>query len=498
MSKISSLAKQTVWYGASNIFSRFLNYLLTPLLTSVFASDDYGKISTIFAYAAFLNILFTYGMETAYFRFIQKDEEEKVFSTGLLSLFFTTFFFTALLWILSPQIAGFIEIGDQPEYIRYMLLIVAFDTLTTLPFSKLRYHQRPVKFAVIKTLNILINIGIVLFFLYFCKNSEPGSYWNHFYSEEIGVGYVLIANLTASSITLLLLSRECIRVRRQWSFAYWKEMMQYSWPLIIVGFGGMANEMIDRFMLLKLGTGTTKEVLSEIGIYSANYKLAVLIVLFIQTFRMGAEPFFFSQSNQEDAPRIYARIMKFFVIACCFCFLGVTLFLDIWKYFMGSTHREYWSGLMIVPVLMFAKLFLGIYYNLSVWYKLKNKNLTGAWITLSGVLITVGVNWLFIPSIGYWACALATLCCYGWMMVVSAILGEKHYPIPYEWKKISLYIITCAALFMLYFFLRQSIENHWLLHTTSLLLSALFLILVAVRERAELSRLPYVGRYFQR
>jgi len=495
LSGIKTLAKQTVWYGASNIFSRFLNYLLTPLLTSVFISADYGKISTLFAYAAFLNIIFTYGMETAYFRFIQQQPEKKVYNTAFSSILISTLIITTLFWVLTPQIASFLEIPDHPEFIRWMLLIVAFDTLAVLPFSKLRYQGRPVKFAIIKTANIMINIGLVLFFLYLCKNSPDSSYWSGFYDKEIGVGYVMIANLVASIITLILLFGEIVTFRWELNPSFWKTLMKYSWPLLIVGFGGMVNEMIDRFMLLKLYNGTSQEALSQIGIYSANYKLAVLIVIFIQTFRMGAEPFFFSQSSSEEAPKTYARILKFFVIACCGCFLAVTLFLDVWKYFMGNTHKEYWSGLLIVPVLMLSKIFLGIYYNLSVWYKVTNKNLYGAWITITGVLVTVIVNYLLIPVWGYWACALATVCCYGWMMIASAVTGQKFYPVPYNWGKITLYILCSLTLFFCYFLIRNNTENLLTLHLSSAGFILLFLILVLRTERNELRKMPFIGRY---
>jgi len=498
LSGIKTLAKQTAWYGASNILSRFLNYLLTPLLTSVFASADYGKISTLFAYAAFLNIVFTYGLETAYFRFIQQEPEKKVYNTAFSSILISTLLITSVLWFSSDAIASFLEMPSNPEYIRWMLLIVAFDTFAVLPFSKLRYSGRPIKFAFIKSSNIIINIGFVLFFLYFCKNSETGTFWSDLYDPNDGVGYVLIANLIASIVTLVLLTGEISVFRWELNPSFWKTLMKYSWPLLIVGFGGMVNEMIDRFMLLKLYSGNTEEALSQIGIYSANYKLAVLIVIFIQTFRMGAEPFFFSQSSNEDAPKTYARIMKFFVIACCVCFLGVTLFLDIWKYFMGSTHREYWSGLLIVPVLMLSKIFLGIYYNLSVWYKVTNRNLTGAWITVTGMLVTVVINFLLIPYWGYWACATATVCCYGWMMIVSAILGQKYYPVPYPWLKIALYIILTLSLFFCYYFLREWIKPGWALHLSSIGLCLVFLTIILRSEKKEFRKLPVVGRFFQR
>lgn len=496
MSSVKKLAGQTIWYGFSSIFGRFLNYLLTPLLATIFASAEYGKITTLFAIAAFLNILYTYGLETAYFRFSTNVPESKVYNTATSSILLTTGLLTVVLLFLSKSIADFLEIPQHPEYVQWVLWIVALDTLAVLPFSKLRFEGRPRKFAFIKILNILINIGLILFFLVVCKNAVQGSFLASLYSGETGIGYVILANVAASAVTLLLLYKELFSFRFQIDTQFWKELMNYSWPLIIVGLGGMVNELIDRFMILKLYPGTTEEAYSQSGIYGANYKLAVLIVLFIQAFRLGAEPFFFKQSTQDNAKRIYARVMKFFVLACCFCFLGVVLFLDIWKYFMGRSHPEYWTGLKVVPILMLAKLFLGVYYNLSVWYKLTNRNLTGAWITLGGAAITIIINFIFIPVIGYMACAIATLCCYGFMMIVSYKLGQTHYPVPYPWKKLTAYVVICLLLFGIHQLAISYIVSLWFSHLFALALISAFAVFVIRIEKKEFQNLPVVGKYF--
>lgn len=497
MSNIKQLAEQTIWYGLSSIAGRFLNYLLTPLLLTIFASVAYGKISTLFAIAAFLNIIFTYGMETAYFRFAAREPEAKVFQTAFTSLLISTLLLSFLLWAGSHGIARFLEIPDQPQYVQWVVLIVALDTLAVLPFARLRHQGRPHKYAFIKILNILTNIGLLLFFLVLCKNAPAGSWLQSFYSPAIDLGYVLLANVAASALTLLLLAQEWKGYRAGVQTVFLKELLLYSWPLIIVGFGGMVNEMIDRFMLLKLYPGGTAAAYAQSGIYSANYKLAVLIVLFIQAFRLGAEPFFFRQSTQNNAPQTYARVMKFFVLACCLCFLGVTLFLDVWKYFMGRTHPEYWTGLKVVPILMLAKLFLGVYYNLSVWYKLTNRNLTGAWITLGGAGITVLINLLLIPSLGYMACAIATFFCYGFMMVISYQLGQKYYPIPYAWKQLAAYVLVAVLLFALHQLSIYVYEPLWFRHSMGVVLGAVFLVFVGKTEQKELALLPVVGRYFK-
>ena len=494
MSSVKKLAGQTLWYGVSSIFGRFLNYLLTPILATIFAATDYGKITTLFAIAAFLNIFFTYGLETAYFRFSAKDDEKKVYNTSVSSIVLTTAILTTILLSLSNSIAQFLEIPDHPEYVRWVIIIVAIDTLCLMPFCKLRFEGRPRKFATIKVLNILTNVGLVLFFLVLCKNAIPGSFLGKFYSPSIGLGYVIIANLIASVVTLLLLAKELFKFKFRIDKKFWKELMTYSLPLIIVGFGGMINELIDRFMILKMYPGTTDEAYSISGIYGANYKLAVLIVLFIQAFRLGAEPFFFKQSTSENAQRTYARVMKFFLLACCFCFLGVVLFLDVWKYFMGKSHPEYWTGLKVVPILMLAKLFLGVYYNLSVWYKLTGKNLIGAWITLGGAAITIIINFIFIPTLGYMACAIATLCCYAFMMIASYKLGQKYYPIPYAWKKLTAYVVICVALFGLHQLTLYFTENNYIKHSVGILLFGAFTFFILKVEKKEFQKIPYLNK----
>lgn len=494
MSSIKKLAGQTFWYGTSSIFGRFLNYLLTPLLATIFAAADYGKISTLFAIAAFLNIIYTYGLETSYFRFTSQHDERKVYNTCSSSIIVTTALLTLILYWATPSIAAFLEIPNNPEWVLWVVAIVALDTLCVMPFAKLRFQGRPMKYAAIKIANILINVGLVVFFLVVCKNANPDSFLGFLYNPSIGLGYVILSNLIASAATLLFLSKELLQFRFRPDKKFWGEMLSYSWPLIIVGFGGMVNEMIDRFMILKLYPGTTEQAYFQSGIYSANYKLAALIILFIQAFRLGAEPFFFKQSTESTAQKTYARVLKFFVITCCFCFLGVVLFLDLWKYFMGTTNLEYYTGLKIVPVLMLAKIFLGIYYNLSIWYKLTNRNLTGAWITLGGAAVTILFNWIFIPIWGYVACAIATLLCYAFMMVTSYLLGQKFYPVPYAWKKMLAYIGVCIILYLIHAGIRAISPSVWVNHGAGIILAGLFALLVLRVEKKEIERIPYLRK----
>lgn len=501
MGGIKQLANQTLWFGLSNILGRFISYLLTPILLYSYHADKFGDISILFASAAFLNIVFTYGMETSYFRFNQVEDEKKVFNTAFSSLLLSTILFSFLLIPQAQQLANLMQQSEHPDFVVWVIAIVALDTLSVLPFSKLRHAGRPRKFALIKLANILINVGLAAFFLLLCKPAQEagnGSFIGGLYDPAIGIGYVFLAQLLASIITLVLLFKEWKDFRPVFDKKLFTELMIYSMPLIVVGFGGMINETIDRFMLLLRFSGTVQEAKAANGIYSANYKLAILIVIFIQTFRMGAEPFFFKNASSVNAKNTYARIMNLFVVACCFCFLGVVLYLDIWKHFMSvKKHPEYLQGLVVVPILMLSKIFLGIYYNLSIWYKLTNKTSTGAVITIVGALITVLINYLFIPSMGFLACAWATVACYGTMMLMSYFMGQRHYPIPYEWKKVLAYIGLSVCLYLVHTLIRANTENTWLVHGSASLLLVIFTLIVLFREKTELIKVPLVKKLYR-
>ena len=489
MSSIKKLAGQTIWYGLSNVAARFLNYLLSFLHVYLFDTSEYGDVSLFYANAALLSILFTYGMETAYFRFVQQEKEEgAVYSTGFMSLLGTTLILSTILIIYRQPLADFMKIGDRPEWITWLSVIVAADTLTALPFAVLRQQNRPRKYAMVKVANIFLTIGLQLFFFWLYPKLS---------GKTVDIGYVFLANLIASLATLLFLGKELLQVK--WTFhpSLWKQMMVYALPLIVVGFGGMINETIDRQLILRFYEGTVEEAKSANGIYSANYKLAILIVLFIQAFRMGAEPFFFQQAKDKNAPKTYARVMKFFVLACCLCFLFIVLFLDLWKSFITTRYPEFGFGIMVVPILALSKVFLGIYYNLSIWYKLTDKNMYGALITIGGAAITVVVNILLIPRIGYFGSAIATFLCYGFMMVSSFILGQKFYPIPYAWRKLVAYIAIALFLFGVHQGIRTYVELTWVVHLAGIALFGLFVWFMGRVEWKEFSRMPLIGKFYR-
>jgi len=497
MSGIKKLAGQTLWYGASSIAARFLNYLLTPYLTYQMATNAYGDMSILYAAIPFLNVIFTYGLETAYFRYATtKEQHEQVYNTATISLIFSTAILTTLLILFNKQFATLLLIPAHPEYFTYSALIIGFDALTTLVFARLRYEGRPVKFASVRIAGIVINIASVFFFLSVCPKlyeQNPHSFIHAFYNPDYKVGYVIIANLIQSVATFLLLSKDFFSFKWQFNAKLWKDIILYSSPLILVGFAGMINETFDRIMLGWWSPAATlTEAKAQVGIYSACYKLSILITLFVQAFRMGAEPFFFKSAQEQQPQKIYARVMKFFVIVICLMFLFVMLFLDIWRHFIG---KNYWAGLKVVPILLLANMFLGIYYNLSIWYKLSNKTIAGAWITVIGAVITLLINYIFIPKFSYMACAWATFFCYGSMMVVSFVWGQKNYRVPYAWKKLVAYILISVAMYGVYTLFTHFDFDMWANRGFALLLLFLFGLLIVNVERKEFQKMPYIGKF---
>ena len=461
MSNIKKLASQTIWYGLSSIAARFINYLLTPFLTysSHIKTSDFGKMGLIYSALPVLSVLFTYGFETAYFRFSANEKyKDSIYSTTFISLLCSTIFLTSLLWANQSSLANATGLSAFPQLIQYSILIIAFDTLSAIPFARLRQEGKPIKFAFIKIAGITINMLVTWFFIGYCAgkvDQNPDSLLYLLYDKDANpIEYVLLANLIQSVLTLILLYAEVAQLQFRFNAALWLKMLKYSLPLLIVGFGGIINETFDRIMLSKWLPGTQDFKEEQVGIYNACYKLSILITLFIQAFKMGAEPFFFKQQESANPQRTYARVMKFFILVITFMFLMVSLYLPIWQYFIGPQYRV---GLSVVPILLLANIFLGIYYNLSVWFKLSNNTIYGTYITLIGTAITIVINYLFIPYFGFIASAWATFLCYGTMMVLSFIWGQKHYYIPYAWKKLVAYMVIVILLF----FIHKGISGIW-------------------------------------
>jgi len=461
-------------------------------------------MSLMYAAIPFLNVIFTYGIETAYFRFATKAEYKKdIYSTAIISILSSTFFLTVLLVLSRFSLAHFLRIDDHPEFITYAALIIAFDTLTTLPFAKLRLEQRPRKYALIRISSVILQVIAVYFLLSVCPRlakGSPNGFFGTFYKPEYGVGYYMIANLMASVFAFVFLYKEFFSFNFKFNKKVWTAMMIYSLPLIIAGFGGMINETFDRIMLSWLAPGNIMAAKDQVAIYSACYKLSILITLFIQGFRMGAEPFFFKQAEGQNPQKVYARVMKFFVITITVMFLVVALYLDIWKYFLSTDPKKlqiYWTGLKVVPILLLANMFLGIYYNLSIWYKLTHKTIAGAYITLIGAGLTLLINFMFIPYFGYMACAWATFLCYFSMMVISFIWGQKDYKIPYAWKKLSAYIVIVVLLFFIHRAFTHFFAGNIINFISATFLLLLYIWFVLNVEWKEFQKMPVVGKYFK-
>ena len=408
-------------------------------------------VGELYAYVSFLNILLTYGMETALFNF-SRDESirDKVYSTALLSLVGTSFLFLLPGLLLAEGGADWLGYPDKGEIISAIIIILVTDALCSIPFAKLREQNKAGRFAFLKTLNILINIFINVFFLWFCKNEYDAvkgeecslSVWGALYNPAIGIGYIFIANAIANLCTLALLLPSYLKVQLRFDSAIWKKMFRYALPLILVGLAGMVNETLDRVLIKYLVT--TGDGLQQVGIYGACYKIAILMTIFTQAFRYAAEPFFFSHEKESDSRKTYSHVMTWFVIACSVIFLGTLMNLSWIQKFIGASYR---SGLHVVPILLFANICLGIYFNLSIWYKLTGKTQFGALLTLFGAAITIGINVAFIPKFGYVASAWATLACYAAMMVFSWLFGNKHFPVNYDLPRILGYLLLSVALY---------------------------------------------------
>jgi O-antigen/teichoic acid export membrane protein len=486
LNPIKKLAGQTAIYGLPTILGRFLSYLLVFLQVRVFKQPDkFSVVPEFYAYVSFLFIILTYGMETAYFRYSLKQKENKsVYPTTLLSILISTSVFILFVLIFSQTIATKIGYPAHPEYIVWFGWILALDTLAAIPFAKLRIENRPVRFAFIKSLNIFTWIFLQIIFLFtlpwLLKNPQYKLLYtisNFIYNPKIGVGYIFISNLVASVLTIVFLAPQYLKTKYTFDKKLWKEMFNYAWPLLILGLAGIVNETFDR-ALMKWIIPPSNNPQMQLGIYGVCYKLSIIMTLFITTFRFAAEPFFFSHASQSDSKQIYSTVMNWFMIVCSFIFLGVMLNINILKYLITSS---YWPGLKIVPVLLIANMFLGIFYNLSIWYKLTDRTKLGALVSIIGAAITIILNFLLVPVMGYMGAAWATLACYFSVMVISYILGQKYYPIQYNLGKFFLYLGSALLLYGLNTLIKQN-ETLLIIITNNLFLIPLMLLIIKVEK----------------
>ena len=509
MNNIKKLARQTAVYGISSVVGRILNYLLVPLYTRLFTPSEYGVVTELYAYVAFLVVFLTYGMETAFFRFSKKENEHKVFSTALISLFVSSSIFVLLITMSSSFIAQKIGFGILKEYINYFAVIVGIDAVSAIVFAKLRKQERATRFVLFKLLGILTNITLNLYFVWF---------------QGKGIEYIFISNLISSVLVAICLVPEIINIKTEFNFYVWRKMIYYGLPLLVAGLAGVANETLDRVMIkqishpnqvyeryltqqntndAKIKSGETQNYIldeinsygddniklskktkqfinkaraSELGLYGAFYKLSILMILFIQGFRFAAEPFFFSHSKKNGDKKVYADIMKYFIICMAFIFLFIIIFYDFFVSFLGEGFRQDDRGFKVLSILLLANFLLGVFFNLSVWYKLTDKTKFGAYLSIGGATVTILFNLLLIPKFGFIGSAWTTLLCYFCMVLSSYFLSKKYFYIPYNIKRISFYIAVMLIIYGLILILKLNL-------LTNTLFLLVFMIFVYILEK---------------
>lgn len=481
MNEIKQLAGQTAIYGLSSFLPRFLNYLLVPFYTRIFLPPEYGIITEFYAYVTFLLILLTYGMETGFFKFSGTEiKKGSVYSTSLISVLFTSVFFILIVSYLREDISYAMGYPGNAEYVLWFAVILGLDAFNAIPFAYLRNQNKALTFSMLKVISVLLNILFNIFFLVIMPNliqHDIPELLKVIYDENIGVGYVFISNLIATVMTTLMLIPYVIKAKLQFSLPLLVRMLKYSLPLMIAGFVGNVNEALDRIILKHLLPDNV-DALGALGIYGANIKVAVLMMLYIQMFRYAFEPYFFQKGGGQDAKEVYAEILKFFVLFGLIILVGIVLFLDLIKFIIDE---NYWGGLEIVPVLLFANLFLGIFYNLSVWYKIKNLTQYGAYLAVFGAVITVLINFTLVPEFGYHASAWARFICYFLMVMLSYFIGRKFLKINYPVKKIGHYAVIAGIIVLLA--LNIEFENLVLNNAIRIIILGLFIKYIDSREK---------------
>jgi len=479
-SGMKKLAKDTAVYGLSSIIGKFLNWCLVPMYTRVLDSTaEYGVVTHLYGITALLMVILTYGMETGFFRFANKKEENPttVYSTSLIALLITSLLFVVLCWVFITPISNGLGYADYPEFIKLLAIIVAMDAFCSIPFAYLRYTNRPIRFASIKLLFIFLNIGFNLFFLLLCpyihKTNPHLIDW--FYKESNGLWYLFFSNFLGTSIMLLALLPELFGFKYKFDKALLKRILQYSLPILPLGIMGIFNQTADKIMFPFLFEDKTYAN-EQLGVYGACFKIAVVMVMFAQAFRFAYEPFIFAKNKTEnsDNTKAYAEVMKYFIIFGLLIFLGVMFYIDILKYFVDAAYFE---GIKVVPIVMVGELFFGIYFNLSFWYKLIDKTRYGAYFSGIGSIVTITIIVIFAPIYGYMACAWASFACNLTMMMISYFMGQKHFPVKYDLKNIGLYFVLAGAIYMIG--MQIQVENiliRLLLRTSLLAIFMAFLI----------------------
>lgn len=477
MAGLKSLAKETAIYGVSSIVGRFLNYLLVPVYTIALpaSSGGYGVVTNIYAWVALILVLLTCGMETGFFRFANKGQDDpmRVYSTTLLSVSIGSLVFVALGLLFLEPIAGWLEYGEHPWYIGMMMIVVAMDAIQSIPFAYLRYKKRPIKFAALKLLFIFLNIALNLFYYVILEGND--------------VGYAFLFNLVCTSVVIVCMIPELRGFTYVLDKELLKRMLRYSLPLVILGVAGILNQVADK-IIFPFVYPDEAEATIQLGIYGAASKIAMIMAMFTQAFRFAYEPFVFGKSKEKDSREMYAQAMKFFIIFTLLAFLAVMFYLDILRHVIG---RDYWDGLRVVPIVMAAEIFMGIYFNLSFWYKLIDETRWGAYFSLTGCIILILMNIFLVPKYGYIACAWAGFTGYGVAMLLSYFVGQKKYPIQYDLKAIGMYVLLAAVLYVAAEYV--SIDNIYLRMAYRTVLLLLFIAYVVKRD-LPLNQIPILNK----
>ena len=461
MSEMKSLAKDTAIYGLSSIIGKFLNYLLVPLYTYVLArTDDYGIVTNLYAWTALLLVLLTYGMETGFFRFANREDYDPktVYKTAFITLLCTSALFSMLVIIFHQPLANVLGYPDHSEFVEMMFATVAVDAFACIPFAYLRYQKRPIAFASLKLLFVLLNIGFNIFFLVFLGKND--------------VYYIFLSNILATFIQTACLLPMTLPKGGRYDFSVLRDMLRYSLPLLVLGVAGIMNQTLDRILFPYLYTGADAQ--AQLGIYGACFKVAMVMMMFTQAFRYAYEPFVFAKHKDRHSVEAYADAMKYYIIFSYLILLGVIFYLDIFRYIVSSA---YWDGLKIVPVVLWTYVFQGIYFNLSFWYKLTDETKWGAYFSLIGLAVTLVLQIVGVPRIGYWASCGSSLVCYFVIMLLSYFIGQKKAPIPYDLKSIGTYTLLTLGLLAVYYFIRYYFDlNTWLLMAIGTLFIGVYII----------------------
>ena len=491
---IKALAGQTVIYGMGTIVPRLLNYLLVPLYVRVFIAGVYGQITDLYAWIAFLLAHLTYGMETTFFRYSHKEDADKVFNNIVSCIIITTTLFLVLFGLFHKDFAQLIKYEHNTQYVLFLGIIVALDALTAVPFAKLRRNNQAKLFTIIKIANVTLNVGLNLFFLLVIPQTALSLSYKLFGTQAGMLIWVLVSNVLSSLLSLILLLPQFKGFRFELDKSLIRPMLAYAIPILLINLVGMVNEVADKILIKYLTPIPSTDVLTtldmtgeeyalqQLGIYGANFKLAVLMTIFIQMFRYASEPFFFGKAKDRNAPELYAKVMTYFVVFCLLIFLGVMLYIDILKYFAGSKGSAYHEGLVIVPIVLIANMFYGIVFNLSIWFKLTDRTFSGTVISIIGASVTLLCLFVLVPRIGYLGAAIAHLACYTVMMLVSYFWGQKVFPVPYQVGRIVLYTALAIGIYMLStMFIFHSLPVRLAINT-ALILAYIATVIIAERK----------------